>query len=63
MANNCVTCGAVGATCCETAKARLETANSLSRIVDRQGQQITRLERERDEALQVLKDLRSKAVA
>ncbi len=39
----CKDCGALGS-CCETAKARLETANDLTRIVDRQRAKITKQE-------------------
>ena len=63
MANNCRNCGAVGATCCETAMERLKTANSLSRLVDRQSKAITTLTRELQEARQVAADLRVKAAA
>lgn len=31
----CQPCGAIGETCCETAQRRLETCNSLSRLVDK----------------------------
>lgn len=63
MANGCDKCGELGETCCAKAKARLETANSLSALVDRQNETIGRLMRERDEARQVAADLRAKAAA
>lgn len=59
----CQGCGAVGETCCTTAKARLTTANSLSGIVDRQSKEITRLTRLMGEKDQVIADLRAKAAA
>lgn len=60
-AEPCRECGAMDG-CCATAKARLENANMLSRIVDRQSQTITRLERELYEAKTVNADLRQKWV-
>lgn len=63
LANNCRECGSVGTTCCKTAQARLETANSLSGIVNRQSTTITRLQQELEEARQVNAGLRAKEAA
>lgn len=63
MPKICVGCGAVGTTCCEASKDRQKTANSLSRLVTRQSETITRLERELGEARQVASDLRAKVSA
>ncbi len=59
-AEPCKGCGAVGS-CCETAKARLETANQLSTLTARQSRRITALEIELHEKKQVIEDLRAKA--
>lgn len=56
----CESCGALGESCCDAARARRELANSLSRLVTRQGVSINTLTRERDEARQVIGDLRLK---
>jgi hypothetical protein len=63
MGKNCVKCGSVGVTCCEMAQERLKTANSLSRIVDRQGKRLIELTRLLGEKDQVIGDLRAKAAA
>lgn len=63
MIDICPGCGAVNEACCATAKARQDTATTLAQIVARQSDKIRVLTRERDEALQVVQDLRPKAVA
>ena len=55
----CNECGALDG-CCETAKARSETAVSLARLVARQSATITTLQRELYDARQVIGDLREK---
>ncbi len=54
----CDGCGAMGETCCQNAKQRQETANTLAQIVDRQSREITRLQRTVLEHRQVIADLR-----
>lgn len=44
-AEPCPDCGALDA-CCATAKARLETANELTRLVDRQREKIAEQDKE-----------------
>lgn len=58
--DNCMDCGAVGATCCSTAQVRLEIANSLAVLVDRQAQEITRMKDRLIERAQVVAALRLK---
>jgi hypothetical protein len=48
----CPECGALDG-CCQAAKARMETANSLTRLVDRQREKIAEQER-------IIADLRQK---
>ena len=52
----CPNCGALDG-CCETGKARLETATTLAGIVKRQGETITRLQHEIEELQQDISDL------
>lgn len=59
----CEGCGAVGESCCSAAKSRQETSNALAKIVARQSETIKTLSRERDEARQVVADLRAKVAA
>ena len=56
----CDGCGAVGESCCQNAKQRQETANTLARLVDRQSREITRLQRTISEHRQVIADLRAR---
>lgn len=58
-AEPCRECGALDG-CCATAKARRETANTLSRLVDRQRVKITDLEHTITEKEGVIADLRRK---
>ena len=57
-AEPCKNCGAMDS-CCETAKARLETADGLALLVGRQSEKIRTLGRELEEARQVIGDLRA----
>ena len=56
--NPCPSCGAL-ADCCTTSKLRGDTADSLSGIVKRQSDEITRLTRELEEARRVIADLKA----
>jgi len=58
----CKKCGAL-TECCAAAKVRREINDSLSALVDRQSRAIAKLTRERDEARQVVADLRAKVPA
>ncbi len=53
----CDKCGALGESCCDTARARQDTASILSRIVDRQTKEIKALTIERDTAQAVIRKL------
>jgi hypothetical protein len=57
----CPNCGAI-MNCCAMSKMRGESADALSRVVDRQSDTIKTLRRERDEARQVIADLRLRAL-
>ncbi len=59
----CMKCGSIGASCCATAKARKYIAGALEKIVGRQSLAITRLNRELQEARQVISDLRRRRTA
>ena len=53
----CKECGALDS-CCATAKARGETATSLAKVVYRQSETITKMQRDLDDARKVISDLR-----
>ena len=53
----CPGCGALES-CCASSKARLETGTSLEALVRRQSATITTIQRELQEARQVIGDLR-----
>lgn len=59
-AEPCRECGALGA-CCATAQDRLDTANSLSRLVAAQSRAITAQTMSLAEARAVIEDLRRTA--
>ncbi len=56
----CKNCGAIGSMCCATARARLEIATSLERLVRMQVAFIRQLTLERNEARIVVAELRAK---
>lgn len=58
-AEPCPGCGALDG-CCQTSKDRRETCDSLGRLVKRQSDAITELERELAEKKAVIDDLRRK---
>lgn len=60
MTMPCRGCGAIGS-CCETSKDRNDTATSLADLVSRQSKSITILQRQLQEAKQVIADLQGQA--